>query len=115
VIAVHSHEPLAEYTSARGVYFAAQVENLRALLNLVQEQSEPHESTLKIIVGQANWEARQLDAEFAAGCWLPLPVSSKVVFADKNTMWQQAMREVGNLYVAAIAGCGVLPPSVLVN
>ena len=114
VIAVHSHQELAEFTSARGVYFAAQVENLRALLSLATQNSDTQQA-VKIIVGQANWEAGELEEQYSSGWWLPLPVSSKVVFADKHTMWRQAMREIGNKYIAALAGCTTPPPSELLN
>ena len=115
VIAVHSHERLAEYTSARGVYFAAQVDNLRQLMNLATDAEHAQETAVKIIVGQANWKAGQLDAEFISGKWLPLPVTSDVVFADKHTMWQNAMRSIGNQFVASLTGCKVPPPSELLN
>jgi putative transcriptional regulator len=116
VIAVHGHEPLAEYTSACGVYFAAQVDHLRKLLSLATNGSGKGErSAVKIIVGQANWGPGQLDAEFAAGKWLPLPVTSKVVFAERQTMWQQAIKEIGNQFVASLVGCRKVPPSELLN
>ncbi len=115
VIAVHSHEQLAEYTSARGVYFAAQVDHLRQLMNLATDGKHGQETAVKIIIGQANWKAGQLEEEFASGMWLPLPVSSEVVFADKHDMWRKAMRTIGNQFVASIAGCKLQPTSELLN
>lgn len=100
VIAIHGCRELAEFSSAEGVYFAAQVENLKQLVSAADDNNG-----LKIVVGQADWESGQLDEEFAKGKWLPIPVSPKVVFSDERDMWQQAMREVGNQMVAELVGC----------
>lgn len=110
VVALHNRAELAEYTSVEGVYFAAQLRHLEKLLKL-----SDHGASLKIIVGQADWEAGLLDQQFAEGKWLPLPVSAKLVFAEDQQMWGQAMREVGNLYVASISGAHGQPTDILSN
>jgi putative AlgH/UPF0301 family transcriptional regulator len=66
-------------------------------------------------VGQADWGAGQLDQQFSEGRWLPLPVSAKLVFADHQQMWPKAIREVGNRYVAGIAGAHGQPDDILSN
>lgn len=110
VVAVHNREDLAEYTSGDGVYFAAQIPHLQQLLKLASGDTE-----LKIIVGQADWAAGELDQQFAAGKWLPLPVMPKIVFAQGARMWGQAMREVGNRFVASITGAHGQPLDLLSN
>lgn len=110
VVALHDRRELAEFTSAEGVYLAAQIDHLRQLVT-----SPKDESAVKIIVGQADWQAGQLDAQFANGQWLPLPVSPSIVFADESEMWGRAMRQIGNHFVASIAGCSGQPRDLLAN
>ena len=110
VVALHNREELAEYCSAEGVYFAAQLSHLQELLKLSETATE-----LKIIVGQADWPAGALDAQFAAGNWLPLPVLPKLVFSDSPYMWAKALREIGNRYVIGITGAHGQPADILAN
>jgi putative transcriptional regulator len=110
VVAVHNRQDLAEFCSAEGVYFAAHVSHLDELLRLPDGDAQ-----LKIIVGQADWPAGALDAQFMAGHWLPLPVTSKLVFADSPFMWAKAIREVGNRFVTGITGAHGQPDDVLAN
>ena len=109
IVALHSCEELAEFTSTEGVYLAAHVQNLKELVNTALDQCQ-----VKIIVGQACWQSGQLEEEFASGKWLPLPVSPDVVFADEHEMWTKAMRKIGNQFVTAITGSHP-SPNVLAN
>lgn len=109
VVALHNCERLAEYTSADGVYFAAQAQTLKELV-----KSESDQCDVKILVGQADWKAGELEDEFEAGKWLPLPVSPKLVFADEHQMWVQAMREVGNQVISSMTHAP-MPVDVLMN
>jgi len=113
VVAVHNAQRYAEFESGEGVYFAAQVQNLQALVSAVQ-QTAPGSLDLKIIVGQAAWKAGQLEKEFQAGEWLPLPVMANVVFADEHQMWQLAVRQFGNLMISQLTGA-VPPAEILSN
>ncbi len=110
VVALHSRQDLAEYTSAEGVYFAAQIQNLQELVTTAADDSQ-----VKIIIGQSDWAPGELDSEFRQGKWLPLPVTPQVVFADSRVMWSQALRKVGDHYVAAITRSRVRPSNVLTN
>ena len=110
VVAVHDRRELAEFTSAEGVYIAAQIQNLKQLA-----ASPLDEAQVKIIVGQADWGSGELDRQFAEGKWLPLPVSSGLVFADDSEMWSRAMHRVGDLVVATMSGARVRPADVLTN
>ncbi len=110
VVALHNRPDLAEYVSAEGVYFAAQRENLKALVRLAEDSA-----AVKIIVGQADWKAGLLDRQFAEGKWLPVPVSSKLVFAEQGEMWGQAIRGIGNQFVVSITGSSGQPENVLAN
>lgn len=110
VVAVHNRQELAEFTSAEGVYFAAQIDNLQRLVASSKENSQ-----VKIFVGQADWGSGELDREFAEGKWLPLPVSSSLVFADDSEMWARALHGVGDLVVASMTGARVRPSNILTN
>lgn len=110
VVALHSQANLAEYTSGEGVYLAAQLPNLRQLVKTVQKPTQ-----LKIIVGQADWPAGQLEQEFFGGNWSALPVSRDVVFCDADQMWWRAIREIGNRFVTTISGAHGQPNDVLSN
>lgn len=111
VIAMHRRQDLAEYSPAEpteGVYFAAQLESFKQLI-------ADHESHCKFFVGQANWEPGQLDRQFAAGCWLPQVVKSRVVFEAADTMWRVALCEAGNQLVCGMVGQVVVPPRIEFN
>lgn len=112
VVAVHNAARYAEFESAEGVYFAAQVQNLQALVN-VAIQTAPGAVDLKIIVGQAAWKPGKLDEEFAQGQWLPLPVLADVVFADEHLMWPKAVRQFGNYLISQITGA--TPPADILS
>ncbi len=110
VVAMHNRQELAEFTSAEGVYLAAQIQNLQQLV-----ASPTSDSQVKIIVGQADWAAGELDRQFTQGKWLPLPVSAGLVFADDSHMWRQAMLDIGDIIVTNMAGARVCPPDILTN
>lgn len=110
VVAVHDRADLAEFTSAEGVYLAAQIQNLRQLV-----VSSDSDTQVKIMIGQADWGAGELDYQFAEGKWLPLPVSSKLVFADDSEMWQRAMHGVGDMVLASLVEASVRPECILTN
>lgn len=98
VVALHQRSDLAEFTPADGVYFAAQVDSLKRLVKDAQ-------SNFRIYVGQVVWEKDLLNQQFENGCWLPMPVSSRVVFEAADTMWLAAMRQAGNRLVEAMLNC----------
>lgn len=108
VLALHNSNEHAEYQTGEGVYLAAEVKNLQALV------TGPTECHVKIIVGKVDWKLGQLEREFAAGNWLPLPVSPEIVFADQHLMWPLALRRIGNQLVADITRARI-PRSVLAN
>ena len=109
VIALHNSQQYAELETAEGVFFAAQVQNLQALL-----LAEPEQSKLKIVVGQAEWGPGELETEFMEGKWAVLPVTPKVVFADDQLMWVEAMKELGNRFVENAVGSRA-PEDILCN
>ena len=97
ILALHNQAQCAEASAAAGVYVAAHLDKLQQLVSA-------DEGEVRIVVGQAVWKSGQLEQEIAEGAWLPIPATPKIVFANVDEMWRQSMREVGNRYVAALAG-----------
>lgn len=108
VVAMHRREELAEFSTGEGVFFAAQVDHLKALL------TDP-KCDVKIYAGQVVWEAGVLDHQFVKGCWLPLSVSPRVVFEDADRMWPAAIRQIGDRIVQSLLGIDHTPADVSVN
>lgn len=103
VIALHNVDEMAEFETGDGVFMAAQIQTLQSL---VKNSLSSLESSceLKIIIGQADWEAGQLEQQMRDGCWLPIEVTPEIVFEEPSLMWPRAMAEVGNSFVRAITG-----------
>ncbi|MEM7473760.1 MAG: YqgE/AlgH family protein [Planctomycetota bacterium] len=103
VVALHGCDSLAEFETAEGVYMAAEIENLKSLLQSALGDSSA-ESGLKIIVGQADWEAGELEGQMQMGAWLPIEPSAEIVFEEQAWMWRKAMAHIGNSFVREITG-----------
>lgn len=110
VVALHNCEELAEYTSADGVYFAAQVSTLQELVS-----NKLAGCDVKIVAGQTEWEPGELERQIVSGCWLPMPVAPSIVFAEEDEMWHSALREIGNQFVCSITGCPSDTVDILAN
>ena len=98
VVAVHDQVELSEFDSGGGVYLAAQVSNLKQLVST----ETCHD--VRIIVGQASWQAGDLEQEIIDGKWLAVPIERELVFAPEDEMWGRGMRTFGNYFVAAVTG-----------
>ncbi|MEM8734476.1 MAG: YqgE/AlgH family protein, partial [Planctomycetota bacterium] len=110
VVAIHTDDELAEFEPAEGVYIAAQIDTLKTL---VQTQ-ETQDCRLKIIVGQAEWKAGELQQQFMERAWLPLQASSELIFQPAATMWAYALRSFGNQMIEEVTGTSA-PLDVLAN
>jgi putative transcriptional regulator len=108
VVAMHQRHDLAEFESGDGVYFAAQADILK---RLVQGADCPW----KIIVGQVGWAAGLLDRQLVEGNWLPLSVTARIAFADEDQMWPFALRQVGNHWLGSLVGVEHWPADISVN
>jgi putative transcriptional regulator len=109
VLAIHNRADLAEYTTADGVYLAAQLDHLQQLVQIADN------SEVRIIIGQSAWQPGELDEELRAGKWIPMPISPQLVFASEDEMWGRAIRQIGNQYIAAITGAHYHPASSILN
>ncbi|MCA9125904.1 MAG: YqgE/AlgH family protein [Planctomycetales bacterium] len=109
VVAIHDRPEFAEYSNSDGVYLAAQLDNLR---QLVKSHDQGH---VKVFLGQTEWSAGELEADFDAGLWLPLASNPQLVFAEDSEMWARGMRSIGDHFVASITKSPVVPPCPLMN
>jgi putative transcriptional regulator len=109
VLALHNRADLAEYTTADGVYLAAQLDHLQQLVQVADD------SEVRIIIGQAAWKAGELELELQAGKWIPMSISPQLVFSSEDEMWGRAIRQIGNQYVAAISGAVSNPAGSWLN
>lgn len=58
--------------------------------------AENPELRARVLLGYAGWAAGQLEAEIAAGAWLVVPASARIVFeAPLAERWEQAIRSIG--------------------
>ena len=80
VVAIHPLSQYAEAETGKGIYVAAQKQNLE---DLVREQPCPY----RLIVGHLGWESGQLQAEIDAGIWHPMPATVDTVFRNAAEMW----------------------------
>lgn len=79
---------------AEGLFLGAALEDLTALL---AGDSSPSER-VRLVVGYSGWGAGQLDAELAAGSWVPRPLDLTLVFHDEppEAVWRRALRGLGD-------------------
>jgi len=74
---------------AREVWFGA---DLALLRQLAGQDRTPY----RLLVGYAGWAPGQLDAELAAGVWLPRPVDPALLFhTPTGEIWWRALADLG--------------------
>ena len=97
IIALHSHEQFAEGLAGQGVYLAAHLDKLQKLVATERGQ-------VRIVVGQIQWNAGELESEVLKGQWLPMPATPELVFAPEDEMWGRGMRQAGNRFISIVSG-----------
>jgi len=94
---------------ASGVYLGGELD---AVAQYVQERPGAALRDLRMILGYAGWGAGQLEAELAAGSWLPARMDPACVFDDEPTVvWRKVLRSLGR----EAHGLEDLPPDVAWN
>jgi putative transcriptional regulator len=62
----------------------------------------------RVFLGYAGWGAGQLEAEIAAGAWLVVPATPRVVFdTPQEARWTEAIRSIGVDPAMLVASQGV--------
>jgi putative transcriptional regulator len=108
VVAIHDRASLAEAGNGNGVYFAAQIENLKKLALIPPEH-------YRLFIGHSAWQPGQLEQEIRDGFWYPLPADREIVFAEDTDMWQQGLRRVGKLMWQSVIGLPEIPQNPGLN
>ena len=63
---------------------------------LQKNERELVDRSLRFFLGYSGWGAGQLEAELAAGSWLPAPASLEVVFGEPGEVtWRRVVRSIG--------------------
>jgi putative transcriptional regulator len=100
---------LLDAAAAEGVDAIALVPGLswaRSRLAL-QRVAESPRLGARVLLGYAGWAAGQLEAEIAAGAWLVVPASAKIVFeTPPAARWEQAVRSLGIDPALLVASAG---------
>ena len=70
--------------------------NALALAAFLKRNGAAAVQSLRLLIGYSGWGAGQLEAELAAGVWLPAPGSAQVIFdSDLETLWRRVLRSLG--------------------
>lgn len=106
--ALHARPDLGEEEVCQGVFFAAQADAIRELI-------ERNEAPCGFFVGYAGWGAGQLEGEMEAGGWLTAPAKAEVVFSNPDDLWDRVVREIGRKILTPSLHTKHLPPDPNVN
>lgn len=64
---------------------------------------------IRVMVGQVQWPAGQLEKELAAGIWLAAPSTPELVFGQHENLWQSVVRHVGDYTLHSALGVERMP------
>jgi putative transcriptional regulator len=64
---------------------------------------------IRVMVGQVQWPAGQLEKELAAGVWLAAPSSPELIFGEHENLWQSVVRHIGDHTYSTALGVERLP------
>lgn len=88
LVCLHRVKSCAESEVLPGVYFAAHKDELH---KIVSQKSKP----FRLFMGYSGWAGGQLEGEMQAGGWLTMPASKALVFDDREDLWEQVVRSIG--------------------
>lgn len=108
LLALHTHQALAEMEIVPGVFFAAQREHLERLLR------EPDES-YRVFLGHAGWAGGQLEKELQQGAWLTTPATAQFVFSEASDLWRRVTQHIGQSILTSALKIKHLPDEPSLN
>jgi putative transcriptional regulator len=88
LLALHDDVSASEVEVLEGVYLSTDRAKLESL---VRRDAVP----LRLFVGYSGWAAGQLEGELEVGGWLTSRATSKDVFADHESIWNQVAGRIG--------------------
>ena len=107
LMALHTHDGLAETEVVAGVYFAAKKQNLDELVRL--------DGVYKVFIGHAGWGPGQLESEIEQGAWRIASVTSADVFDDAEDLWQRLLRRADASSLPVMLGIKHVPSDPSLN
>ena len=108
LMAVHTDRSLAELEILPGLYFAAQRENLEALLH-------QNEHRFRIFVGHSGWGGGQLEGELKEGSWLTTAATVEYVFYEEGDLWKEVAQHIGEAMLTSALKIKDVPRDPSVN
>ena len=88
LVCLHRLKSCSESEVLPGVYFAAHKDELH---KIVTQKSKP----FRLFTGYAGWAGGQLEGEMKVGGWLVMKANKKLVFDDREDLWEQVVRTIG--------------------
>ena len=88
LVCLHRVKSCAEAEVLPGVFFAAHKDQL---LKVVSQTGKP----FRLFTGYAGWAGGQLEGELEAGGWLAVEGSKNLVFYEREDLWEQVVRGIG--------------------
>lgn len=73
------------------------------ILEVINENS-PHQLGLRIFDGYSGWGPNQLEAEISEGSWLIWEIRPDQLFHDSESLWQEAVVQIGRDVIATSVG-----------
>jgi putative transcriptional regulator len=108
LMAVHTHEQLADTEIIPGLYFSTRKEFLQ---KIVSEDLQP----FKLFLGHSGWGEGQLKREMEEGAWLTTPATVDTVFGEESQLWQVASETAGRHILSSLLHLKHFPDDPSVN
>jgi putative transcriptional regulator len=110
LMVIHDLRPHANLVVTDDLYVATE-------LNAMESLAASDDGQAIYYIGHSGWGPGQLESELAEGSWLVLPATSEHVFGnhDMNTLWKEAMTEVGRRQIQAVIPVKHVPDDPRLN
>jgi putative transcriptional regulator len=84
-------------TCGTSMFVASDQEQILQVCSGESESScgQSQDEMYRVFDGYSGWSAGQLDAELKSGGWLLWDIPAEQVWGDAETLWQQAIRQIG--------------------
>ncbi len=109
LMALHTDASAAEMEVIPGLFFAAERENIKKLLQANHEQ-------VRLFVGHAGWGEGQLERELKQGAWLTIPANLDYVFYQpQSDLWKKVAKCIGDDLLTGALGIKHVPQDPSAN
>jgi putative transcriptional regulator len=107
VVVLHTDERSADAPILPGIFLSVDKQKVE---RIIQHEEIPQ----RLSLGAASWSNEQLQAELSEGDWLVLQATKRLVFAEPENQWREAIREFGHRFLRSI-GVKNIPDDPSVN